>query len=246
MRDADIDVAMLDDGFFGALAEVQGVDQSVALAGSPGVGPLRLLDLQIRTGPWGDRYGDAPDGLSLQSFRDAPHGIDQGPMVPRVREILATPDGRINLAPEIVLADLPRLAARVERTEDGLVLTSRRHLRSNNSWMHNVSILVKGKDRCTLLIHPDDATAAGVTHGDLARVSSEAGTVEIAVEISDEMMPGVVSLPHGWGHDKAGTRMSVAREHAGVNNNLLAPVDFYDPLSNNAAVNGIPVEVVPA
>ena len=246
MRDADIDVAMLDDGFFGALAEAQGVDQSVALAGSPGVGPLRLLDLQIRTGPWGDRYGEVPDGLSLQSFRDAPHGIDQGPMVPRVREILATQDGRINLAPEIVLADLPRLAARVERADDGLVLTSRRHLRSNNSWMHNVPVLMKGKDRCTLLIHPDDAIAAGVTHGDLARVSSEAGTVEIAVEISDEMMPGVVSLPHGWGHDKAGTRMSVAREHAGVNNNLLAPVDLYDPLSNNAAVNGIPVEVVPA
>jgi anaerobic selenocysteine-containing dehydrogenase len=95
-------------------------------------------------------------------------------------------------------------------------------------------------------MHPDDASAVGVADGALARVSSEAGTVEIAVEVSDEMMPGVVSLPHGWGHDKAGTRMSVAREHAGVNNNLLAPVGNFDPLSNNAAVNGIPVEVVPA
>ena len=246
IRNADIDVAMLDEGFFGALAEAKGVEPSVALAGSPGRGPMRLLDLQIRTGPWGDRYGEVPDGLNLQSFRDAPHGIDQGPMVPRVREILETSDGRINLAPEIVLADLPRLAARVTRATDGLLLTSRRHLRSNNSWMHNVPVLMKGRDRCTLLIHPDDATAAGVTHGELARVSSEAGTVEIAVEVSDEMMPGVVSLPHGWGHDNPDTRLSVAREHPGVNNNLLAPVDNFDPLSNNAAVNGIPVEVVPA
>ena len=111
--------------------------------------------------------------------------------------------------------------------------------------MHNVKVLVKGKDRCTLLIHPDDADRTGVTDGDLARVSSEAGSVEITVEVSDEMMPGVVSMPHGWGHDKSGTRMAVAREHAGVNNNLLAPVDDFDPLSNNAAVNGIPVEVQP-
>jgi anaerobic selenocysteine-containing dehydrogenase len=246
VRDADLDVDALDDGYFSALAEAKGVDPMVALAASPGRGPLRLLDLQIRTGPWGDRYGEVPDGLTLQSFRDAPHGIDCGPMTPRVPEILETPSGRIDLAPEVVLADLPRLAARIERSVDGLLLTSRRHLRSNNSWMHNVKVLVKGKDRCTLLIHPDDADRAGVRDGAVARVSSEAGSVEIAVEVSDEMMPGVVSMPHGWGHDKAGTRMAVAREHAGVNNNLLAPVDDFDPLSNNAAVNGIPVEVTPA
>jgi anaerobic selenocysteine-containing dehydrogenase len=112
--------------------------------------------------------------------------------------------------------------------------------------MHNVQVLVKGKDRCTLLIHPDDAARAGVTDGALARVSSEAGALEVPVEVSDEMMPGVVSLPHGWGHDKAGTRMATAREHAGVNNNLLAPGTFVDAISGNAAVNGIPVEVVPA
>ena len=246
MRHADTDVGLLDDGFFMALAEAKGVDPAVALAASPGQGPLRLLDLQIRTGPWGDRYGEVPDGLTLQSFRDAPHGIDQGPMVPQVPEILETPDGRIDLAPDLVLADVPRLAQRLDRADDGLLLTSRRHLRSNNSWMHNVKVLVKGKDRCTLLIHPDDAVAAGVSDGALARVSSEAGSVEVPVEVTDEMMPGVVSLPHGWGHDKIGTRQAVAREHAGVNNNLLALPDFFDPLSNNAAVNGIPVEVVPA
>ena len=112
--------------------------------------------------------------------------------------------------------------------------------------MHNVKVLVKGKDRCTLLVHPDDATGVGLIDGGRARVTSEAGSVEVPVEVSDEMMPGVVSLPHGWGHDRPGTRMAVAREHAGVNNNLLAPTHFYDTLSNNHAVNGIPVEVVPA
>lgn len=243
MRDAEIEVDVLDDGYFAALAEAKGVDPAIAVAGSPGRGPLRLLDLQIRTGPWGDRYGEVPDGLTLDSFRAAPHGIDMGPMVPRVREILETPNGRIDLAPDVVLADLPRLAARLERPRDGLLLTSRRHLRSNNSWMHNVEVLVKGRDRCTLLIHPDDAAAAGVVDRGLARVTSAAGSVDVPVEVSDEMMRGVVSLPHGWGHDKVGTRQAVAREHAGVNNNLLAPPEDFDPLSNNAAVNGIPVEV---
>ncbi len=242
----DIDVAMLDDGFFAALCELQGVDGEATMAHYDHGGPERLLDLQIRTGPFGDRYGEVPDGLSLQSFRDNPHGIDKGPMVPRVRELLNTPSGRIELAPPYITADLDRLAERIDRPSAGLVLTSRRHLRSNNSWMHNVDVLVKGKDRCTLLIHPDDAARARVADGELAVVGSEAGQVEVAVEVSDEMMPGVVSLPHGWGHDKSGTRLSVAREHPGVNNNLLAPGHLTDPLSNNAVVNGIPVEVSPA
>jgi anaerobic selenocysteine-containing dehydrogenase len=246
MNNADIDVAMFDDGYFGALCEMKGIDPAVAMPLYDHGGPERMLDLQIRTGPFGDRYGENPGGLTLQSFRDNPHGIDMGPMVPRVREILNTPSGKIELAPEYITDDVERLEKRLERTDDSLVLISRRHLRSNNSWMHNVKVLVKGKDRCTLLIHPDDATRAGIEDGKLARVTSEAGTVEVAAEISDEMMPGVVSLPHGWGHDKDGTRLSVAREHAGVNNNLLAPGRLIDPLSNNAVVNGIPVEVVPA
>jgi anaerobic selenocysteine-containing dehydrogenase len=112
--------------------------------------------------------------------------------------------------------------------------------------MHNVKKLVTGRTRCTLLIHPDDARTAGVENGAVARVRSTHASIEVPVEVSDEMMPGVVSLPHGWGHDKDGTRLSVAREVAGVNNNLLAPPDFFDPISNNAAVNGIPVEVEPA
>ena len=265
MRNDDIDVDAIDDGYFGALCAAKGVDVEMVMAASGDQrGPERMLDLQIRTGPFGDRYGERDGegdregdgerdgerdgGLTLQHFRDRPHGIDMGPMVPRVRELLSTPSGRIELAPPYITDDLPRLLARLDRAgTDGLLLISRRHVRSNNSWMHNVKVLVKGKDRCTLLIHPDDATRVGVaSEGSMARVTSEAGSVVVAVEVSDEMMPGVVSLPHGWGHDKAGTRLSVAREHAGVNNNLLAPGHLVDPLSNNAVVNGIPVEVVPA
>ena len=246
MRGTEVDVGALDDGFFAALVEAKGLDPAAVMATYDAGGPERLLDLTIRTGPWGDGYGRDPQGLTLESFRAAPHGIDMGPMVPRARDVVSTPSAKIDVAPEYILGDLARLQARLDRPHDGLLLTSRRHLRSNNSWMHNVKVLVKGKDRCTLLIHPEDAEKAGVADGALARVSSEAGALEVPVEISDEMMPGVVSLPHGWGHDKTGTRMATAREHAGVNNNLLAPGRFVDAISGNAAVNGIPVEVVPA
>jgi anaerobic selenocysteine-containing dehydrogenase len=246
MSNEELDLAAIDDGFFSALCMAKLVDPAVAMSASEHRGPLRLLDLQIRCGPFGDRYGERPDGLTLLSFVERPHGIDCGPMVPRLRDLLSTPSKRLELAPDYIVADVPRLLARLERDEAGLLLVSRRHLRSNNSWMHNVSKLVAGRPRCTLLIHPDDARAVGVQDGALAHVRSEHATIEVAVEISDEMMPGVVSLPHGWGHDKAGTRIGIAREHAGVNNNLLAPPDFFDPISNNAAVNGIVVDVRPA
>jgi anaerobic selenocysteine-containing dehydrogenase len=167
-------------------------------------------------------------------------------MVPRLAEILQTASGRVELAPAYITADLPRLRDRLSHPREDLVLVSRRHIRSKNSWMHNVDVLVNGKDRCTLLIHPEDARRYGVTDGRPARVTSEAGSIEVPVEVSEEMMRGVVCLPHGWGHDRAGTRMSVARDHPGVNNNLLAPPELVDPISGNAAVNGIPVEVAPA
>ncbi len=242
----DIDIAMFDDGFFDAMCTAQGVDGAFVRSHYTEGGTERMLDLQIRTGPFGDRYGANPDGLTLRSFRDAPHGIDIGPMEPRARQIVTTPSGKIELAPPYITADVERLKARVDRPVDDLLLVSRRHVRSNNSWMHNVRVLMKGKDRCTLLINPSDADRCGVVHGAVARVTSEAGEVEVPVEVSDEMMQGVVSLPHGWGHDKVGTRLSVAREHAGVNNNLLAPGTLIDVISNNAIVNGIPVAVVPA
>jgi anaerobic selenocysteine-containing dehydrogenase len=246
ISDKDVDVAAIDDGFFAALCAVKGVDAAVASAQYTTRGPERLLDLQIRTGPFGDRYGEKPDGLTLQSFRDRPHGIDLGPLVPRLHEVLATPSGKIELAPAYITADVARLVTRLARADDGLLLVSRRHLRSNNSWFHNYGPLVRGRERCTLLVHPDDARRLGLNAGARARVSSEAGAIEVPVEISDEMMPGVVSLPHGWGHDKPGARLAVAAAHAGVNSNLLAPGGLVDPLSNNAVVNGIPVSVSPA
>ena len=138
------------------------------------------------------------------------------------------PDDKIHLAHDYLLSDLPRLRARLDAPVDGMVLVSRRHLRSKNTWLHNVRVLVKGKDRCTLLMHPEDGARLAISDGSTARISSEAGSILAPVELSDEMLPGVVCLPHGWGHDKEGTRLSVAREHAGVNNNLLAPGEFVD------------------
>ena len=241
-----IDVAGIDDGYFMALAMAQGMDAAKILPLYEGRGPERLLDLQIRTGPFGDRYGENPGGLTLQHFVDAPHGIDMGPLVPRLRELLSTPSGKVELAHPYVMADVARLRARLERRVDRLLLVSRRHLRSNNSWMHNLETLVRGRDRCTLLVHPDDARAKSLADGALARVTSEAGSIVVPVQVSDEMMPGVVSLPHGWGHDKDGIRLGVAKQYAGVNSNILSPGRLVDPLSNNAVVNGIEVEVAPA
>jgi anaerobic selenocysteine-containing dehydrogenase len=213
----------------------------VAQAGEPG--PERLLDFAIRTGPWGDAYGERPDGLTLEHLKREPNGIDRGALTPRLDEVLQTASGRIELAPEYICADVPRLRDRLSHEPQGLVLVSRRHVRSKNSWMHNLPSLMTGRDRCTLLIHPDDATRRGLADGGLARIRSSAGSIEAPVEVSDAMLPGVVSLPHGWGHDKPGARLSVARERAGVCNNVLAPGELIDVPSNNAVVNGIPVEV---
>ena len=165
-------------------------------------------------------------------------------MQPRVPEVLRTPSGKIELAPEPIVEDVDRLRASLTRGRNGqMVLVGRRDLRSNNSWMHNLPALVKGKDRCTLHIHPDDAERLGLADGEQAVVRSAAGSVEAPVEVTDEIMPGVVSIPHGWGHDAGGVRMSVASAHAGVNSNVLADESHVEPLSGNAVLNGIPVEV---
>jgi len=254
-RRADFTAEQLDALFYGGLVAglvqipgfpIEGRDPAEIVAASrPGPGPLRILDLQIRSGPFGDRFGAEPGGLTLADFEAAPHGIDRGPMVPRLGEVLRTKSGRVELAPAPMLADLDRLHARLGRAEPPLVLVSRRHVRSNNSWMHNVPSLVRGRDRCTLLVHPDDAARLGVEDGKPARVESSAGAVVVPVEVSDEMMPGVVSLPHGWGHDRPGARLGVAARHAGVNSNLLNPGELVDALSGNQVVNGVPVEVSP-
>jgi anaerobic selenocysteine-containing dehydrogenase len=251
----EVDARALDQLFFAGLvagltqlpgSRIAGRDPAEIVAASAGAGPERLLELQIRTGPWGDAYGASPGGLTLAELKRHPNGIDKGPLTPRLGEVLRTPSGRVELAPAYVTADVPRLRARLARKDDGLVLVSRRHVRSNNSWMHNVPELMSGRDRCTLLVHPVDAARAGLADGKPARITSPAGEVVAAVEVSDEMMPGVVCLPHGFGHDKPGTRTRVASAHAGVCNNVLAPGGRVDVPSGNAAVNGIPVEVAPA
>jgi len=161
--------------------------------------------------------------------------------------VLRTASGKIELAPESIVADVDRLRAALGRERNGgFVLIGRRQLRSNNSWMHNLPALVKGKESCTLHMHPDDAERLGLADGALALVRSAAGSLEAPVEATDEIMPGVVSIPHGWGHDADGVRMSVASAHAGVNSNVLADESQVEPLSGNAVLNGIPVEVAPA
>ena len=242
---ADIDVAAFDDVLFAERAARHGVAAADVIDATDLRGPDRIVDLTLRMSPWGDGYGARPGGLTLASLRDEhPHGVDFGPMIPRIDEVLLTASGDVELAHDIILDDLPRLRAFIARPRSGLVLIGRRHVRSNNSWMHNITVLVKGRDRCTLLMHPDDARVLRLVDGARARVTSEVGSLDVTVEVSDEIRTGVVSLPHGWGHDKSGTRMSVAREHAGVNSNLLAPGHLLDVPSGNAAVNGIPVEVL--
>jgi anaerobic selenocysteine-containing dehydrogenase len=158
--------------------------------------------------------------------------------------VLKTSDGQIDLAPEPILEDLPRLEARLGGPAPALVLIGRRHLRSNNSWMHNLHPLVKGPARCTLLVSPADAQARGLVDGGRAEVKSRVGRVVADVEVTDAMMPGVVSLPHGWGHDLAPEgSLHTARAHAGVNVNRLSDETLVDQPSGNAAFNGVPVEI---
>jgi anaerobic selenocysteine-containing dehydrogenase len=223
-------------------------DEILALLGER-TGPERLIDLMLRTGPYGEGFGADPDGLTLDLLLANPHGVDLGPLEPRLPDVLRTPSGMVELAPEPIVADVERLrsalAAAAAEPPGRLLLIGRRDLRSNNSWMHNVKVLVKGKPRCTLHVHPDDAERLGLADGAVAVVRSRTGTVEVPVEVTDAIRTGVVSIPHGWGHDLDGVELSVAREHAGVNSNLLADDELLDPLSGTSVLNGIPVDVTP-
>lgn len=229
---AGADLAALDDYVANQMAERYGVE--------PGErrGPERLIDIMLRGGPY---------DLTLADLEAAPHGVDLGPLQPRLPDVLATPSGRVELAPEAITADVPRLAASLETPVNGeLLLIGRRQLSSNNSWMHNLEPLVRGSNRCTAQLHPDDAARLGLVDGGMAVVRSRAGKIEVPVEVTDTIRPGVVSIPHGWGHDVDGTRTTVARAHAGANTNVLADEQLLDALSGNAAFSGVPVEVEPA
>ncbi|MBD9728309.1 molybdopterin oxidoreductase family protein [Streptomyces caniscabiei] len=206
-------------------------------------GPERRLDMMLRLGPYGEGFGANPDGLTLDKLLAHPHGIDLGPLKPRLPQPLKTVSGRIELLPGPIVDDLPRLRTALRERPDGLVLIGRRHLRSNNSWLHNIPALTGGTNRCTLHIHPADADRLGLADGDAVRIKGAGGEVTAPAEVTDVVRQGVVSLPHGWGHDRPGTRMSHAAVDPGVNVNQLLDGSLLDPLSGNAVLNGIPVEL---
>ncbi|MFC4908988.1 molybdopterin-dependent oxidoreductase [Actinomadura gamaensis] len=204
------------------------------------------LDMMLRLGPYGEGFGADPSGLTLARLRDEHrHGIDLGPLKPRLDEVLCTASGRIELCPPAFAADTDRLAAALDAPPADLVLIGRRQLRSNNSWLHNVPQLRGGSNTCTLQLNPADADRLGIAEGTLVRVTSRTGTVEAVAAPTDTVMPGVVSLPHGWGHGLPGTRARVAATDPGVSVNAITDDQFIDPLSGNAAFNGVPVTLTP-
>ena len=210
-------------------------------------GTARMLDFMLQTGPYGAAFGANPTGLSLDVLLANPHGVDLGALEPRIPEGLRTPTGMIELSPSLLIADLVRLEASIDKADDSqMLLVGRRDLKSNNSWMHNIKVLTKGSLSCTAHVHPDDAARLGLSDGATVRITSRVGSVDAPVEVTDSVRQGVVSLPHGWGHGVAGTQMGVAAEKAGVNSNILTDDQVMDPLSGNAALNAIPVTLQPA
>ncbi len=230
------------------------------------LGPDGVIDWMLRTGRYGQenrgplrllahlpgfagmrRQLEAPDrrpqGLCVARLRESSHGIDLGPLESCLSRRLATPDRRIRLAPQLYVADLVRAAQSLAEPVPELVLIGRRHVRSNNSWLHNSHRLVKGKPRCTLMIHPDDASRRGIADGQVVSLRSRVGVVQVAAEVTADMMPGVVSLPHGWGHDRPGSRLAVASRSPGVSINDLVDDQSIDSLTGTAVLNGTPVTV---
>jgi anaerobic selenocysteine-containing dehydrogenase len=212
-----------------------------SLSGPPG--PDALLDLRVRSGPFGDHFGHRPGGLTLARLAGNLHTTDLGPLRPRLDEVIRTASGRIELAPPMILNHIPRLVAALSETDPPLLLIGRRTVRSKNSWLHNIRTLVSGRDRCTLKIHPADAERHGVQTGEMAVVRSAAGSVEVVAEVDDAMAPGVCSLPHGWGHDVSDANRLIARQHPGVNSNQLAEDAELDPIAGTPVLNGISVVV---
>jgi anaerobic selenocysteine-containing dehydrogenase len=230
-----------------ALREGKSALRSLKYRALERLGPEGLLDLTLRIGPHGARLSPLRAGLSLARLRREVHGMDLGPLTPCLPGRLARKDKRIDLAPAPFVADMARLEATLgegaAEAPGPLLLIGRRHVRDNNSWMHNVPMLLRGKPRCTLLVHPEDARRIGLRDGEEAIVTSRVGRVQVPVRETEEIMPGVVSLPHGYGHGRPGVKLGVAMQHAGVSINDLTDDEALDTLCGNAAFSGVSVRV---
>jgi anaerobic selenocysteine-containing dehydrogenase len=199
--------------------------------------PDRILDILLRIGP---------HRLSIKKLEKHPHGLDLGPLEPRIKRIIRTPGRLVRLVPEILKADIGRLETRlkVPGAKDGeLLLIGRRDLRGMNTWVHNSPRLVSGRERCVLLVNPSDAAARGISNGNRVKVTSRTGSVETPVEITQAVMKGVVDLPFGWGHARPGTRMKHASEHPGASVNDITDETLVDRVSGASAIYGVPVMV---
>ena len=233
--------ALHDWEIFVGLAEAFAAQTGVAL--KPTMAPAQMIDFGLRAGAYGDASAHK---LSVAMLADHPHGVDLGPLKPNLGARLKTASGQVQAAPAVILADLARFASQPVPVADELLLIGRRHVRSNNSWMHNYHRLVKGKPRHQLHMHPDDLSRRQLSDGQRVRVSSRIGMIEVEVVASLDMMPGVVSLPHGWGHGRPGVQMSIASGQPGASANDLTDERQLDELSGNAALNGVPVQVAAA
>ena len=206
----------------------------------------RVLDWMIRLGPHGDGFRPWRRGLRVADLVAEPKGVDLGPLKPSLVAWLEARDGRVDLAHPKMIAELERLASEqiAAAPEDGLLLIGRRDMRTNNSWLHNAPLTVKGRDRCTLIMHPEDAQERRLTSHEPVRIRSRVGEVVARLEVSEEIMPGVVSLPHGWGHrSQPGMQIKVAETNARVSINDLTDEQQIEPVVGNAILNGVPVEV---
>jgi len=210
--------------------------------------PTGFLNLLLRLGPYGDRFLPWSDGLSLEKLKAAPHGIDLGALQPGVERRLYHRDKRIHLTSPRMLEAIAALehALDAKAGQNGLVLIGRRELRSNNSWMHNVPSLVSGRERCVLYVHPDDAARYEIRDGEMAVLESRVHRGEVRVAVTDEMRPGVVSLPHGWGHADSAPWQKVAGSHAGVSINDWVDDSVVEPIIGQSILNGVPVRLGPS
>ncbi len=249
-KGADVDADTLDDAQFAEDAQrLFGPHADAVIHATQGLkGPQRTLEVALRSGPYGDQWGRKPDGLTLAKVQasNAAGGIDLGELQSRIPEMLRTPSGKVELAPPLLLQNLERATQDLRGLEPDLVIIGRRDVRTNNSWMHNLPVLAKGPFRCTALVHPKDAQRLGLQDGGMTEIHNGPRNVQAQVHISDEMMPGVVSLPHGWGHNLPGAKLRLAAERPGTNLNALLDDQLRDPLSGNAVLGGVAITMRPA